>query len=192
MRSPWFEAAPCLAAAGFAAATPVTPQTVWSRFAMQPAPFALLPRLDAVTRPIVFQDLDTLAGHVERTRHGQGLDLVEVEDLHFQWRAAGGGKDIDPPARDRGVQIWTTDLGNNRDRCLGWAWLNGKGLEALMVALRRAGARAEHRKAEPPSHMDLQADSSPWRTRQARPSIVPEAARTACASDGLSPLETKW
>lgn len=107
---------------------------------MQPAPFAILPRIDATTRPIVFADLAGLAAHIQRARHGQGLDLVEIEDLHHQWRAEGGGQGVDAPegVPDRGVQVWTLDLGNNRDRLIGFAWLNGGGLERLRDAIRKA------------------------------------------------------
>lgn len=137
---------------------------------MKPAPFALLPRMDAVTKPLVFPDLDALAAHIERQRGGQGLELVEVEDMHHQWRSEGGGQGIDAPdARDRGVQVWTLDLGQNRDRCLGWAWLNGGGLETLRDGLRRAGQRPTPR---PVSHGGLMADSSALHSRLARQRVL--------------------
>lgn len=143
MRPPHIEAAALLGAHGHRLADPTDRQSIWSRHAMTPAPYALLTRLDDRTRPIVFPHLQALADRIERERHGQQLELVEVEDLHFLWRAAGGAKGIDAPERDLGVQVWTRLLDGSRDRCLGWAWLNGSGLEVLQQALLRAGQRAE-------------------------------------------------
>lgn len=144
MRPPWSEAAALMGAAGLAPPPENYRPSIWSRHAMPPAAFALLPRLDAVTKPIVFTDAAALAGHIERARGGQGLDMTEIEDIHFLWRANGGGEGVDAPPedRDRGVQIWTTLIDGSRDRCLGWAWLNGGGLEVLTAALRRAGQAA--------------------------------------------------
>lgn len=143
-RPPWSESAALLAAAGFSPPPENYRPNIWSRHAMQPAAFAILPRLDATTKPIVFHDVDALAAHVERSRGGQGLEMTEIEDIHFLWRANGGGEGVDAPPenRDRGVQIWTTLIDGSRDRCLGWAWLNGSGLEVLTAALRRAGQAA--------------------------------------------------
>lgn len=146
---PHVEAAALLAAHGFARPSAPYRPSIWTLFAMQPAPFALLERLDKTTRPVVFRDLDALAAHIHRARHGQGLDMQEIEDLHHQWRIEGGGVvngvEVDPPedVRDRGVQVWTTMIDGGRDRCLGFAWLNGGGLEQLKAALRRADARAD-------------------------------------------------
>lgn len=165
---PHVEAAALLGAHGHALAGAPYRPSIWTLFAMQPAPFALLERLDKTTRPTVFPDLDALAAHVQRRRNGQGLDMQEIEDLHNQWRIEGGGVvngvEIDPPEgiRDRGVQIWTTMIDGGRDRCLGFAWLNGGGLEELKAALRRAetkAARQESRKA-------LLGDSSPLQVRR--------------------------
>lgn len=146
MRPPWIEAAALLGAAGHCQPPENYRLSIWSRHAMQPAAYALLPRLDAVTKPIVFADVAALAAHVERHRQGQGLELVEIDDLHHRWRAEGGGQGVEAPdaARDRGVQIWTTDLGNNRDRCLGWAWLDGGGMETLRAALHGVVTRRAH------------------------------------------------
>ncbi|MBJ7446820.1 MAG: hypothetical protein JHC81_04735 [Brevundimonas sp.] len=164
MRPPWSEATALIGAAGFSPPPPNYRPSIWSRHAMQSAPFAILPRLDAVTKPIVFPDANALAAYIERSRGGQGLDMTEVEDLHFLWRAEGGGADVDPPAenRDRGVQVWTTMLDGSRDRCLGWAWLNGGGLEVLKAALRRASMTATSRTASGPI-----GDSSPLQARRA-------------------------
>lgn len=128
---------------------------------MSPAAYALLPRLDAVTRPIVFPDIQALAAHIERRRQGQALELVEVEDLHHRWHLEGGGVGVDLPlAADRGVQIWTLDMSNGRDRCIGWAWLNGGGLERLREALRGAQSRHSIAAARPD-------DGSPLGARRA-------------------------
>lgn len=143
MARPFIDAAALLAAGGHRLSEPTDRQSIWSRHAMTPAPYALLTRLDERTRPIVFPTLQALADRLERERHGQQLELVEVEDLHFLWRTAGGARDIDAPERDLGVQVWTRLLDGSRDRCLGWAWLNGSGLEVLQQALLRAGQRAE-------------------------------------------------
>ena len=143
MRPPYIDAAALLAGHGLTLTPPPTRQSIWSRHAMTPAPYALLTRLDERTRPTVFPSLAGLAAHIERQRHGQGLELVEVEDLHFLWRTAGGAQGIDAPDRDLGVQVWTRLLDGGRDRCLGWAWLNGSGLEVLRQALYTAAQRAE-------------------------------------------------
>lgn len=143
MRPPHIEAAALLGAHGHRLSDPTDRQSIWSRHAMTPAPYALLTRLDDRTRPIVFPHLKALADRLERERHGQQLELVEVEDLHFLWRNAGGAEGIDAPERDLGVQVWTLMADGGRDRCLGWAWLNGAGLENLRSALHRAGQRAE-------------------------------------------------
>lgn len=143
---------------------------------MQPAAYAILPRLNAVTKPIVFSDAAGLAAYIERRRGGQGLELVEIEDLHHQWRMEGGGQGVDAPegARDRGVQVWTTDLGNNRDRCLGWAWLNGGGMEVLRDALRRAAERPAH--GVRPRGLGAMGDSSALRSREARARVLGQGA----------------
>lgn len=169
MRPPWIEPAVLLAAAGAPAREPAAP-SIWSRHMMSPAPFALLPRLDAVTRPIVFATLDALATRIERLRAGQALECIEIEDLHFLWRAEGGGGDVAAPTvRDRGVQVWTLLLDGSRDRCIGFAWLNGGGMETLRAALHRAASGPP---ARPSRALGLIADSSPLRTRLARAAIL--------------------
>jgi hypothetical protein len=177
MRPPWSEAAALMGAAGFSPPPAHYRPSIWSRYAMQPAPFALLPRIDAVTRPIVFADLNALAAHIERGRGQQGLELVEVEDLHFLWRAEGGGRGVDapPPGSDRGVQVWTRLIDGGRDRCLGWAWLNGGGLETLQAALRRAGAKAAEPRSLALSTRGVIADGSALRSRLARSRILGSA-----------------
>ncbi len=143
MTRPFIDAAALMAGHGHTLSPPPSHPSIWSRHAMTPAPYALLTRLDERTRPTIFPSLAGLAAHIERQRHGQELELVEVEDLHFLWRAAGGAQGIDAPERDLGVQVWTRLLDGGRDRCLGWAWLNGSGLEVLQQALYSAGQRAE-------------------------------------------------
>lgn len=170
MRPPYIEAAALLAGHGQRLSEPTDRQSIWSRHAMTPAPFALLTRLDERTRPIVFPHLNALADRLERERHGQSLELVEVEDLHFLWRAAGGAQGIDAPARDLGVQVWTRLLDGSRDRCLGWAWLNGDGLEVLQQALLRAGQRNDRA-------IQQNRPSDTLRARQARRAILAVATR---------------
>lgn len=166
---PHVEAAPLLGAHGHAPPTASYRPSIWTLFTMQPAPFALLERLDKTTRPAVFPDLDALAAHVQRARNGQGLDMQEIEDLHHQWRVEGGGVingvEVDMPegVRDRGVQVWTTLIDGGRDRCLGFAWLNGGGLEELKAALRRAETKA----ARQARQRSLLGDSSPLEARRA-------------------------
>lgn len=88
--------------------------------------FAII-RAEPAAKPLAFADLDALARHIQRERGIQGLDLVETEDLEVEG---------DPEPR-RAVQIYTLDAGNDRDRNLGCAWLDGQGLEVLKSALRR-------------------------------------------------------
>lgn len=94
--------------------------------------YAFAERLDDATKPRVFPHLKRLAEHIESRRYGQPLDLEEVENLEIPGR----------PGLYRGVQVFTLDLANSRDRCLGWAWLNGHGREVLQPAL--LAARRSH------------------------------------------------
>ncbi len=96
------------------------------------ARYVLLPKLDNVTKPKAFPTLAALAACIERERGQQALHLVEVEDLEFR----------DVSGLHRGVQVWTLDLANEKDRLIGYAWLNGRGREALEPALRQACIRA--------------------------------------------------
>lgn len=91
------------------------------------ARFALLTRLDPMTKPTVFTDVDALARRIQRDRGLQGLDMEDVEDLEL------AGRPDPTPA----VAVWTTDVDSRRDRFLGYAWLDGHGLEVLKAALRR-------------------------------------------------------
>ncbi|MCZ8195035.1 hypothetical protein [Brevundimonas sp.] len=143
---PWVEAGPLLAAAGLAVGplpriNPLLRSMLMADFAAISSgglpDFAFAPRLDAVTKPRVFPSLARLADHIERRRHGQPLELVDVEDIEIPGRAG----------LYRGVQVFTLLLDNGRDRCLGYAWLGGHGRERLEPALRearRGAARRSH------------------------------------------------
>lgn len=102
--------------------------TIGRRPAMPASRYALLPTLDNHAKVQTFRTLDALAAAVETARRGQALELVEVEDIEFS----------DVSGLHRGVQVFTLDMGNDRDRMLGFAWLNGGGREALQPALRAA------------------------------------------------------
>lgn len=139
MPRPWFEAGPALAAAGFSLTPdPTQPVTgcIWTCPMINHAPYAFLTRIDATTKPTIFPDIHGLARHIERRRlaeqsDGSGdraIQLEEVEDLQFAGQ----------PGLHRGVQVWLLDLAQDRDRSLGYAWLNGDGRERLEPALRTA------------------------------------------------------
>lgn len=132
MRPPFIEARTLLAAHGHRLA-PIDPRPFTIRSIPMTARFALLPRVDAVTLPVVFDDLDALARSIERRRQGQPIELVDVEEFD---------RPGDAHTR-RVVQVWTLDLGNARDRMIGFAWLEDRGEEALKPALRRARAAAQ-------------------------------------------------
>lgn len=128
MRPHWIEAGVLLAAHGHAAAAPsvfLHPFTRILRMADFP-PFALAERLDGVTKPRVFASAERLAVHIEGRRHGQAIELVDVEDIEVPGQ----------PGLYTGVQIFTLLLDGGRDRCLGYAWLGGRGRERLEPALR--------------------------------------------------------
>ena len=165
MTRPFIDAAALLAAGGHRLSEPTDRQSIWNRHRMTPAPYALLTRLDERTRPVVFPNLHALADRLERDRRGQQLELVEVEDLHFLWRTVGGARGIDAPERDLGVQVWTRLRDGSRDCCLGWAWLNGSGLEILRQALLRASQRAERT-----THQNRPSDT--LRARMARRRLI--------------------
>lgn len=135
---PWVEAGPLLAAAGLPLAPLARTHPLIRSLTLSDLPdFAFAPRLDAVTKPRVFPSLGRLADHIERRRHGQALELVDVEDIEIPGRAG----------LYRGVQVFTLLLDNGRDRCLGYAWLGGHGRERLEPALRearRGAARRSH------------------------------------------------
>lgn len=135
MPRPFIEAAALLAAQGFCALPPARGSVFSSRSIVLPitpsgsaARFAFLPRIDAVTKPFVFDDLPALARHIERQRQGQTMQLEDVEHLEF-----AGSPDL-----HHGVQVWALDMAGDRDRSLGYAWLDGRGRETLEGALRAA------------------------------------------------------
>lgn len=138
MRPPWFEAGPALAAAGHTPFPLTAGRTgnIWTRPMVDTATYAFLPRIDAVTKPIVCADLMALARHIERKRDGHGLQLEDVEDLEFAGQ----------PGLHRGVKVTRLDLANEPEVCLGFAWLRGSGREvlepALRAVLREAGQRS--------------------------------------------------
>jgi hypothetical protein len=131
---PWVEAGPLLAAAGLPLAPLPRTHPLIRSLTLPDLPvndlpdFAFTSRLDAVTKPRVFPSLARLADHIEGRRHGQPLELVDVEDIEIPGR----------PGLFRGVQVFTLLLDNGRDRCLGYAWLGGHGRERLEPALRAA------------------------------------------------------
>ena len=125
MRRPWIEAAALLAAHDH----PVPPP--FNRTARRPAMssdirFAIL-TANPHAKPVAFPDLNALARHIQRERGLAGLELAEVEDLELQG-------ETEPR---RGVSVYTLDAGNDRDRLIGHAYLDGHGREALQSALRR-------------------------------------------------------
>jgi hypothetical protein len=137
MRPPWFEAGPALAAAGFDPTPPTPIHPVARSLMMADKPnYAFLPRIDAVTRPIVCPDLAALARHIERGRNGQNLQLIEVEDIEYAGRMHSG------------VKVMLLDMANEPEACLGFAWLGGKGRDTLEPALRRARHQAEQHAAD--------------------------------------------
>lgn len=89
--------------------------------------FALLPSLNTREQIKGFPDLNALARHIQRERGLQGLELTEVEDMEIANR----------PEATKGVEVWTLNDGNDRDRFIGFAFLDNHGLETLQAALRR-------------------------------------------------------
>lgn len=124
---PFIEAAVLLAAHGHpsprARRAPLRRKPDMPRF-----PYALLPLLDATTKPYGFTTLADLANHIERQRADQVLQIEDVDTLQFR----------DEPGLHDGVEIWTLDLDGSRDRLIGYAWLSGKGRDALQPALYAA------------------------------------------------------
>lgn len=140
MRPPWIEATALLAAAGFTPATNLRPESPWRRLMTQSIDYAFLPRIDAVSKPTVVGNLARLAQLIDTRRHGQAIQLEEIEDIHARRRQASGtGPSAPVGMRDRGVQIWTLMMDGSRDRSLGFAWLRGGGREDLQRALMMAG-----------------------------------------------------
>lgn len=128
MRRPWIESGALLAFTHPTGTRPLKPEHPFTRSLRMAdfAPFAFLSRLDGVAKPRIVSNATALARHVESLRHGQAIELVDVEDIEVP-----GKSDL-----YTGVQIFTLSLDGGRDRCLGYAWLNGHGRERLEPALR--------------------------------------------------------
>lgn len=125
MRPPWIEAAALLAAHNHP--TPAPRNLHRRRYRMShDVRFAIL-TANPADKPKGFPDLDALARHIQRERGVQALELVEVEDLEIEG---------DADAR-RAVSVFALDAGNDRDRLIGHAYLDGQGREVLQAALRR-------------------------------------------------------
>lgn len=139
MRPPWSETPALLAAAGHAPGPLPPPPSIWSRLMSKNIEYAFLSRIDALTRPRAFTTLSALARFIENQRHGQSIQLEEIEDIHARRRMATGEGPAAPDAglRDRGVQIHTLYLDGGRDRSMGFAWLKGGGREDLQRALEQ-------------------------------------------------------
>jgi hypothetical protein len=132
MRRPWIEATALLAAAGFAATFVKPIHPVARSLIMADTPnYAFLPRIDAVTRPVLCPDLMALARHIERQRDGQGLQLIDVEDIEHDGQLYSG------------VKVMRLDMANEPEACLGFAYLRGSGRTVLEPALRAARHQAE-------------------------------------------------
>lgn len=135
---PWSEATALLAAHGHAAGPLPPPKSIWSRLMSQNIDYAFLPRIDAVSRPTVCADIDSLARRIHRLRRGQAIQVEEIEDIRAQRHQVCGDADPAPNGqRDRGVQIIALCLDGSRDRSLGFAWLKGGGRDAMVSALTR-------------------------------------------------------
>ncbi len=125
MRPPWIEGVALLAAHNLP--TPAPRNLYRRRFRMShDVRFAIL-TANPADKPKAFPGLDALARHIQRERGLQALELVEIEDLEIEG---------DHEAR-RAVSVFTRDAGNDRDRLIGHAYLDGRGLDALEAALRR-------------------------------------------------------
>lgn len=133
MRPPFVEAAVLLAVHGHPDGAPPKPIHPAARsLIMADTPnYAFLPRLDAVTRPVLCPDLMALARHIERQRGVQALQLIDVEDIEYDGQVYGG------------VKVMLLDMANDPERCLGFAYLRGDGRTVLEPALRAARLQAE-------------------------------------------------
>ncbi|WP_298699207.1 hypothetical protein [uncultured Brevundimonas sp.] len=131
MRRPFIEAAPLLAAHGrrFLPLTfrkgPVMADDV--RFALIPRLCPATQRLDPAVKPLIFADADQLARAIQRRRDLRAIDMVDVEDIQLPDRAGP----------TRAVEVWALDAGNDRDGLIGYAYLDGRGQDALRAALAR-------------------------------------------------------
>ncbi|WP_292052070.1 MULTISPECIES: hypothetical protein [unclassified Brevundimonas] len=89
--------------------------------------FALLPSLAPGARATVFATLEAMESSIHRRRDGQAIELSEIEDVETTHRS-----DI-----SRVIEIWALDVGNDRDRLIGFAYLAEKGRAALEAALHK-------------------------------------------------------
>lgn len=125
MDRPWIEGVALLAAHNFP--TPAPRNLYRRRYRMShDVRFAIL-TANPADKPKAFPDLEALARHIQRERGLQALELVEIEDLEI---------DGDTQNR-RAVSVFALDAGNDRDRLIGHAYLDGKGRDVLQAALRR-------------------------------------------------------
>nr|WP_314123319.1 hypothetical protein [uncultured Brevundimonas sp.] len=125
MDRPWIEGVALLAAHNLP--TPAPRNLYRRRYRMShDVRFAIL-TTNPADKPKAFPDLEALARHIQRERGLQALELVEVEDL-----------EIDGDVQNRrAVSVFALDAGNDRDRLIGHAYLDGKGRDVLQAALRR-------------------------------------------------------
>lgn len=123
MRPPWIDAVAFLAAHGHRVPPSIEPY----RPAMpDDARFALFtdPKR-ADLPPVVFADAHALARSIHRRR---GQDPIQLEPVQLRFRNRA-------EARCKGVSVWTVSEGGDRRAFIGWAWLGGKGRDALQAAL---------------------------------------------------------
>lgn len=125
MDRPWIEGVALLAAHNLP--TPAPRNLYRRRYRMShDVRFAIL-TANPADKPKAFPDVEALARHIQRERGLQALELVEIEDLEI---------DGDTQNR-RAVSVFALDAGNDRDRLIGHAYLDGKGRDVLQAALRR-------------------------------------------------------
>lgn len=125
MDRPWIEGVALLAAHNLP--TPAPRNLYRRRYRMcHDVRFAIL-TANPADKPKAFPDLEALARHIQRERGLRALELVEIEDLEI---------DGDTQNR-RAVSVFALDAGNDRDRLIGHAYLDGKGRDVLQAALRR-------------------------------------------------------
>lgn len=125
MDRPWIESVALLTAHNHP--TPAPRNLYRRRYRMShDVRFAIL-TANPADKPKAFPDIEALARHIQRERGLQALELVEIEDLEI---------DGDTQNR-RAVSVFALDAGNDRDRLIGHAYLDGKVRDVLQAALRR-------------------------------------------------------
>lgn len=138
MRPPWSEAAVLLAFTPAAAAVPPRRIVPYRRPEMSDdIHYALFRKLDGFAKPVAYADLPALCRAIERERGERAIQLVEIEDFEFQH----------DDRLHTAVEVWSLDMGGDRDARIGVAWLNERGRETLEPALR--AVRLRGRRAEP-------------------------------------------